>query len=319
MSRHGEDEQGGPLSERINRNLAGMSRAERIVAEYLRDHARHAIFATAEQIGSATQTSDATVVRTAKSLGFSGLLDLRQSLAAEVVVETSGPHHLRHDAEVPGEGGESVVARVFAEATERLTATWRLIDEDEFEAAVDLLDGAREVFCFGLGGSGLVARYLSMRLTRMGRRARASWATGFQLADDLLGLAEGDLVVLYIPSRIIGEIEVLLDHAASVGARVLLISSSLGALFGERVDVALTASHSVRNFTGEMLSAEVLTDALLLQLASRDEERATRSSELLTSLRSELAHGDERSTGPRRSRSANPAKGRGGRRRGATS
>jgi hypothetical protein len=51
-----------------------------------------------------------------------------------------------------------------------------------------------------------------------------------------------------------------------------------------------------------MLSAEVLTDALLLQLGSGDEIRATRASELLTSLRSELVQGDERSATPKRRR-----------------
>ncbi|WP_285485384.1 MurR/RpiR family transcriptional regulator [Amycolatopsis sp. NBRC 101858] len=286
------------LSARINRSLAGMSRAERIVAEYLRDHGRHAIFATAEQIGTVTKTSDATVVRTAKSLGFSGLLDLRRSLAAEVVVETS-PVLQFHDER---ESGGSAVARVFTEAAERLAATWRLVEEDDFAAAVALLDEAREVLAFGLGGSGLLARYLALRLTRMGRRARASWATGFQLADDLLGLRADDVVVLYTPARLLAEIEVVLDHAHAVGARVLLVSSSLGAQFADRVDVTLAAPQSTSNFTGEMLSAEVLTDALLLQLGSGDETRATRASELLTSLRSELVQGDERSAVPKRRR-----------------
>jgi DNA-binding MurR/RpiR family transcriptional regulator len=296
-------EQGGEdlsLGARINRNLAGMSRAERIVAEYLRDHGRYAIFATAEQIGSATKTSDATVVRTAKSLGFSGLLDLRRTLAQEVVVETSPVRQFHADADSADDG--SVVARVFTEAAERLAATWRLLGEADFAAAVDLLDGAREVLAFGLGGSGLLARYLALRLTRMGRRARASWATGFQLADDLLGLRADDVVVLYTPSRLLAEIEVVLDHAHAVGARVLLVSSSLQAQFAERVDVTLAAPQSASNFTGEMLSAEVLTDALLLQLASRDETRSTRASELLISLRSELVHHDERSTAPKRRR-----------------
>lgn len=288
------------LSARINQSLAGMSRAERIVAEYLRDHARHAIFATAEQIGGATQTSDATVVRTAKSLGFDGMLDLRRTLAAEVVVETSAVHHFQVDR--ADDDGDSAIARVFTEAAERLSSTWRLVDEDDFAAAVGLLDEAREVLAFGLGGSGLVARYLALRLTRMGRRARASWATGFQLADDLLGLRADDVVVLYTPSRLLAEIEVVLDHAHTVGARVLLVSSTLQAQFADRVDVTLTAPQSASNFTGEMLAAEVLTDALVLQLASRDEARSTRASELLTSLRSELVQGGERSAPPKRRR-----------------
>ncbi|QRP47714.1 MurR/RpiR family transcriptional regulator [Amycolatopsis sp. FDAARGOS 1241] len=283
------------LRARIARCLPKMSRAERTVAEYLRDHGRDAIFATAEQIGDATETSDATVVRTAKSLGFTGLLDLRRSLAREVVLETSPSHRVLHNAPDGVEPtGDAIVDQVFTEATERLAATWRLVRSADFTHAVDLLDGAREVLSFGLGGSGLVARYLRMRLVRMGRRARSTGATGFQLADDLIGLAPEDVVVLYVPARLLGELEVLLDHAHAVGARVILVSSSLGPLFGSQVDVVLTAPKSASNYTGEMLTAEVLTDALLLRLASRDETRATTTSELLTSLRSDLITGEGR-------------------------
>ncbi|HWD05230.1 MAG TPA: MurR/RpiR family transcriptional regulator [Amycolatopsis sp.] len=297
------------LTERITGRLAGMSRAERTVAEYLRHHARDAIFATAEQIGEATGTSDATVVRTAKTLGFTGLSDLRQHLARQVVTETSPS--LRLHARETGEAGgppKTVLARVFTEATERLAETLRLVSEEDFERAVDLLDGAREVLAFGIGPSSFLAGYLALRLGRMGRRARSSGATGFRLADDLLGLGEGDVVVLFLPSRLLGDIEVLLDRTREVGASTLLITDSLAPVFGDRVAVSLQATHSPSNFTGEMLSAEVLADALLLDLASRDKARANGASELLTTLRSRLIQGDSRDYVPRR-KSGGPRKG----------
>lgn len=300
---------GDSLTERITGRLAGMSRAERAVAEYLRHHAREAIFATAEQIGSATGTSDATVVRTAKTLGYSGLADMRQHLARQVVTETSPSIELRH-RQIGEPTGEptTVLARVFTEATERLAETWRLVSEEDFEKAVDLLAGAREVLAFGIGPSSFLAGYVALRLGRMGRRARASGATGFRLADDLLGLGEGDVVVLFLPSRLLGDIEVLLDRTREVGAHTLLITDSLAPVFGDRVAVALQATHSPSNFTGEMLSAEVLADALLLGLASRDEDHANQTSELLTTLRSRLIQGDSRDYVPRR-KSGNPRKG----------
>lgn len=297
----------GSFTERIASRLATMSRAERVVAEYLRARGRDAIFATAEQIGAATKTSDATVVRTAKTLGYSGLLELRHSLAEQAAPDSSAAHYPYRRADAgngPTGSGGGLLARVFTEATERLAETWRLIPEAEFARAVELIVDAREVLGFGIGPSGLLARYLALRLTRSGRRARASEATGFRLADDLTGLGAGDLVVLYLPSRLLGEIEVLLNHAHRVGARTLLISDSLGALFAGRVDVALPATHSSGDVTGEMLSAEVLTDALLLGVRSHDEQRTAGTAELLTALRSELIGGDSRDHVHRRDRAA---------------
>lgn len=280
------------LQDRITAHLARMSTAERKVAEYLRTNSHDAIFATAEQIASAAGTSDATVVRTARTLGYSGLLELRHSLTQQVVAATS--------VLPPDERGvgPSTLERVFTEATQRLAETLRRVPEEAFAAAVDALDGAREVLAFGVGPSEMVARYLALKLRRIGRRARATGATGFRLADDLLGLGEGDVAVLYSPSRMIAEIGIVLDHARSVGARTVLVTDSLGPVFADRVDVALPSVHVSRAITGEALTSQVLTDALILGLTARDQPTVTSRSELLTALRSELSQTGNR--GPRK-------------------
>lgn len=282
----------GSLRERITARIEGMSRAERRVAEYLRDNAEDVIFATAEQIGAASQTSDATVVRTAKTLGYSGLLELKYSLGKQVLNATKPSVRLQNRIASAGTGTGSMLAHVFGEAVERLAETRRLLDEEDYVRTVGAFADAREVLAIGFGPSEMVARYLALRLGRLGRRARATGATGFRLADDLIGLTADDLVVLYVPGRRLSEVEVALDHAAALGARTALFSDLLGRHFAGRVDFVLPAVHSPSGFTGEGLSSQVLTDALLLGLAARDRERATGTSELLTVLRRPLIHTD---------------------------
>lgn len=276
------------LQDRISGRLATMTKAERKVADYLRTHSREAIFATAEQIAAAAGTSDATVVRTARSLGYSGLLELRHSLTRQVVRDTSPvPPPSRPEERVSATG--ALLAQVFTEAAQRLADTWRLTTEPAFDTAVGALAGAREVLAFGIGPSESVAAYLALRLRRIGRRARVSGATGFRLADDLLELDRGDVVVLYSPGRLLAELEIVLDHVAAVGARAVLISDSLAPVYADRVHVSLFAVDSPTGATGEGLPAQVLTDALVLGVRAKDEARATERAELLTELRSELS------------------------------
>jgi DNA-binding MurR/RpiR family transcriptional regulator len=279
---------GDSLDDRITARLATMTRAERQVAEYLRQNSSEVIFATADQIGTASGTSDATVVRTAKTLGYSGLLELRHSLGQQVVRATNPSAQLRRRLDQPGPGAPSLLVHVFAEAAERLAETLRRTSADDFTVAVDAIAGARDVFCFGIGPSEMVADYLALRLGRIGRRARSTGATGFRLADHLLDIGPDDLVVLYSPGRLLAEIEVVLDRVETAGARAVLISDSLGPLFAGRVLVTLPASYSAAGITGEGLSSQVLTDALVLGVISHDEERATSTSALLVDLRSAL-------------------------------
>jgi DNA-binding MurR/RpiR family transcriptional regulator len=268
--------------------LAELSPAERRVAEYLRDHVLEIVFATADEIGAATDTSDATVIRTAKNLGYSGLPELKREAGKRALGGVRPSARLRSRIDKAGHETSTLLDHVFAEATERLDETRRLITEQDFVAAVELLMSAREVVSFGLGPSELSAQYLTLRLRRLGRQTRQITATGFRLADDLLGLRESDVVVLYLPGRLINDVFVVLDHARAVGAPVILFSDALLPVLADRVTLTLAAVHSGSGFTGEGLSALLLTDCLALGIATRERDHATATSELLNSLRNAL-------------------------------
>ncbi|TDD44464.1 MurR/RpiR family transcriptional regulator [Nonomuraea terrae] len=285
-----------PLREQIASKLDELPPAERRVAEYLRDHAHEIIFATSGEIGAATGTSDATVIRTAKALGYSGLPGLKREAGRQAIGGTRPSARLRSRIDKAGPEAGSLMDHVFAEATERLLETRRLITEDDFVAALDLLMGAREIVSFGLGPSEMCAHYLTLRLRRLGRQARLINSTGFRLADDLLGLQKSDVMVLYVPGRLFNDVYVLLDHAQAVGAQVLLFSDALLPVLADRVTLTLTAVHSGSGYTGEGLSSLLLTDCLVLGLATRDRDRATSTSELLNSLRTALTEPRGRTT-----------------------
>lgn len=273
---------------RVRDRLAELSPAERQVVTYLRDHAEDVLFASADQIGQVTGTSNATVIRAAKSLGYSGLPELKHELGMDVIGATRPSIRLRHRLEHAGQVPEEALGYVSAEATERVAETQRVVDAADFTKAVECIGGAHEVAAFGLGLSALSARYLTMRLVRLGRRARDISVTGFSLADELLPLAEGDTVVLYVPGRLLPECETILDHAGEVGARVVLIADSLTRPLRDRVDACLPAVHSVSGLTSECLTSMTLTDALLLAVAAREEDQAARASERLNALRERI-------------------------------
>jgi DNA-binding MurR/RpiR family transcriptional regulator len=285
---------GESLNERLAERLEELTPAERRVAEYLARNLHGIIFATAGEIGAATDTSDATVVRTAKTLGYSGLPELKRAVGQEVGMATKPSVQLRRRIEQSGTDTATLLDHVFTEAAERMTETRRLIDEKDFVTAVDALVEAREVVGYGVGPSGVAVNFLTLRLTRLGRQARTIAATGFRLADELLPLKADDVIVLYAPGRLLSDMDALLQHAESVGARTILISDALGDLLADRVHVTLPALDSPSGFTQEGLSSMVVTDALMLGVASRDAARSTAASELLTSLRKTVSPRDSK-------------------------
>lgn len=285
------------LAERIGQRIGALSPAERRVAEYLWKHPGMIVLSTAAELAEQTDTSDATVVRTVKALGYSGLPELKRAVGHQVVSDTPATR-LRHEVEQAGSDTAALLDELLAECVDRLTETRRLVAEPAFARAVELIAEADEVIGYGLGLSELPMRYLAMRLRRLGRRARSSAATGFRLADDLLPLGPGHLVVLNAPERLLPDLRTLVRHARGAGAKVLLLTDRLGATLDSQVDVTLPAVQSPSRLSAEGLSAAYVLDCLLLALAKRNPASAAEHSELLASLRGRLVPGDQRSRRP---------------------
>ncbi|HEY3466739.1 MAG TPA: MurR/RpiR family transcriptional regulator [Amycolatopsis sp.] len=284
----------GPLAERIGQRIGSLSAAERRVAEYLWKHPGMIVLSTAGELGALSGTSDATVVRTVKSLGYSGLPELKRAVGEQVVSDTPATK-LRHRVEQAGDDSGSQLDQLLAESIDRLTETRRMLAEPAFTAAVELLAGAREVVGYGLGVSELPMRYLATRLRRLGRRARSTSATGFRLADELLTVEAGDVLVLNAPLRLLPEMTTAARHARAAGAGVLLLTDSLGATLDSLVDVTLPAVRSGTGLTQEGLTTTFVLDCLLLAVAKRDPGAMSANTELLADLRDRLAPRDLRS------------------------
>ncbi|WJV46929.1 MurR/RpiR family transcriptional regulator [Streptomyces flavofungini] len=266
-----------------------LSASERAVAQYLAGApAESLLFASAQELGSASGTSNATVVRALQRLGYAGLPALKRDLTADFTSSVAPEVRLAQRIAHVGRDLGGIWDEVFDEAQDRIGHARRLTSDEALRTAVGALAEAGEIHCFGVAASELAARHLALALGRIGRRARHVGATGFTLADDLLALRRGDAVVIFQPGRALPELAVLIDRARAVGARVVLVTDELAETYGATVDAVLTAPHTPTGITTEALTALVVADVLLLALTTLDEARAVDTSHQLTALREQL-------------------------------
>src|SRR5436190_18649422 len=91
-----------PLADRLAARQEALAPAERRVAEYLLAAGPEVTLLSAAEIAARTGTSDATVVRAAKALGYGSLHELRRALAAP---NPSLADRLRRTLDETAEGG----------------------------------------------------------------------------------------------------------------------------------------------------------------------------------------------------------------------
>ena len=277
------------LDERLAARGNALSPTERRVASFFAAHPEEAAFLSAADIAAKLDTSDATVVRSAQALGYAGLPELKRELVDALRVRATPASRLSTTLDDFGSGPAEVLDHVLMQQIGLLEEARRTLRREDFATAVDLLATARRVVIHGNGPQEGIARYCALRLARFGRSAVALTHTGRRFADELLGMTADDVVLLLTYGEVDFEVELLLEHAASLGARVLLLTDRLGAAYASKVAVTLSAR---RARTGEWSTAAttlVLLDALLFGLAARDRPRTMEALEMLKDLRGRIA------------------------------
>ncbi len=274
-----------PAAGRLAAGLGGLAPAQRKVARFFTEHAAQLGFFSAAEIAARLGTSDATVVRTAQTLGYRGLADLKRALLDDPPPPEPTPSArlgatLRH-ATTPAD----VLDHVLDTHQGALEAARKNLAE-RFPAAVALLAAAERIVVSGTGPSAAVAQYAAVLLGRVGRPAATITATGVSMADQAMEMRRGDALLLLAYTRLHTHAAVLLGLAQHRRIPVLLVTDVLADVDG--VDLVLTCP---RGLPGEQSSHAVtllLLEAIVVALAAAERSRATTALRELNRLRGEL-------------------------------
>ena len=213
-------------ADRVAARGAALAPAERRVAEQLVDLGPEATLLSAAALAEQLGTSDATVVRTAKALGYRGLAELRRALAT---YGDNPPLRERLRRTLEQAPGDEIFTTAIHNHFVALESLSRNVTPEAFRAAVAILAGSNRVVWRGVGPSAHLAEYGQLITQRIGKPSCALVHTGTSFADELLMLAPNDAIVVFAYGRLQSHVRVLLDQAQSLDVPVVLVTDTLDA------------------------------------------------------------------------------------------
>ncbi len=273
-------------AERVAERGAELAPAERRVAELLLDLGPEATLLSAAALAEQLGTSDATVVRTAKSLGYSGLAALRRALAAYGDNPPLGERLRRTLEQTPGDELFASAIRNHLSALDNLS---RNVSPEAFQAAVAVLADRDRIVWRGVGPSAHLAAYGQLITQRIGKPSIALVHTGTSFADELLTLAPTDAIVVFAYGRLQAHVRVLLEHAATLDAPVVLVTDTLGRKLGTGVTTTLQSGRGAPGLFASHGTTLVVIEALVLAIAATNQVESEASLTKLNELRAALA------------------------------
>ncbi len=126
---------------------------EKKVADYIMANGQRVIYQSITDLGAITETSDATIIRFCRLLGYSGYQELKIALARELVAPSK---HIHEDIN-PSDDLGTAVRKAFQANMQAIGDTLGILDIEALAEAVDAILSSRQIIIYGIGVSGLTA------------------------------------------------------------------------------------------------------------------------------------------------------------------
>ncbi|MGP4110174.1 MurR/RpiR family transcriptional regulator [Streptomyces sp. 4N509B] len=268
----------GALAAKVRTMAPSMTRSMQRVAETVAGDPAGCAALTVTGLAERTGTSEATVVRTARLLGYPGYRDLRLALAGLAAQQASGAAPaVTADISVD-DPLRDVVAKLAQDERQTLADTAAALDLAQLEAAVLALASARRIDVYGVGASSLVAQDFAQKLLRIGLVAHAH--TDPHLAvTNAVQMRSGDVAVAVTHSgRTVDVIEPL-QVAFDQGATTVAITGRPDGEVTQYADHVLTTSTARESelrpaAMSSRTSQLLVVDCLFIGVAQRTYETA---------------------------------------------
>ncbi|WP_327236040.1 MurR/RpiR family transcriptional regulator [Streptomyces sp. NBC_01317] len=161
------------LAAKVRTLAPSMTRSMQLVAEAVAGDPAGCAALTVTGLAELTGTSEATVVRTARLLGYPGYRDLRLALAGLAAQQQSGRAPAVTADIAVDDPLADVVAKLAYDEQQTLADTAAALDTVQLGAVVTAAAAARRIDIYGVGASALVGMDLAQKLSRIGVIAQA--------------------------------------------------------------------------------------------------------------------------------------------------
>jgi len=255
-----------------------MTPVERRVADYVLENAEEIPHLSIKNLALASGTSDASVLRFCKTLGYSGYRSFIVNLSASLGSMDEEQKNDYVDIQ-PGDDLSVIITNISRNNVKSIEDTMSVIDRDEIRRAVEALRKCQRIVFFGMTASGLVAMDAVQKFSRINKICHA-YTDGHSMLTAATLLGRNDLAVFISNSGSTAEILDALDIVKKTGARTIAITRYNKSELANKCDIVLSISTpelSIRSGAmGSRIAMLTIVDILFAGVASAEYSKVKR-------------------------------------------
>lgn len=235
-----------------------LTKSEQKIADYILQNPTEVIHMTIAELSELSHSSEITIFRFCKKLGFSGLQSLKMALASDIFSPLESVSH-----EVSStDSAEIITNKIFGAIGEALQDTLKITDFKQLELAINAFTLANKIEVYGYGGSAVIAADVEHRFMRFGVPIRAYSDPHMQVASAAL-LKKGDLVLAISHAGASVDLLKSLELARKNQATVVVITSYIKSPITKLADICLNGIAKETLYRSEAMASRIIHLAII--------------------------------------------------------
>ena len=228
---------------------AKLTKTSRLIGEYMLDHETDACFMTSTEIAAELDVSEASVIRFARALGYSGYMDFQKSLRKS---HTERLGRISSAVAVPYErlqasmahNDENYIQEFLMNTETNITSVVRNNPKETFDAAIELL------------------RHQVTDVI-------PTWESSVNVIDHMCDIGSEDCVILFSFPRYSEMDHQAMQLAEDAGASIIVITDRPSAPLAQYATVLLTVDVDTNTFFNSYVGVQLVMEILSAGLSRR--------------------------------------------------
>ena len=258
----------------IQNRMSDFSKSQKLISNYILENYDKAAYMTASKLGATVKVSESTVVRYAIELGFDGYPEFQHSLQEIVRTKLTSFQRMEVTNNLIGDG--DALTKVLLSDIDKIKRTVEDIDHEAFEAAVNSIVGAKNIYIIGIGSASVLASALNINLRMIFDNVRfivASSAT--EIYEQIISIGKGDVMVAISFPRYSKKVVSAVNLAKKSGADVIALTDSAASPIASLADQNLFARSDMASFADSLVAPLSVINALVVEVSRRKQDELT--------------------------------------------
>ncbi len=255
----------------LSDNMSGYSKGQKKIASYVINHYDKAAYLTASRLGSEVGVSESTVVRFVIELGYEGYPEFQKSL--QEIIRTRLTAIQRVEVANSRIGDGDVFKSVLLSDIDKIKRTLESTDPEAFNAAVERIISAKNIYIIGVRSSSSLAGFLNYNFRMMFDNVKFVQTTsGSEMFEQIMNIGEGDVMIAISFPRYSKRIIHAVEYAQNAGANVISITDSVESPIAVHASQLLVAQSDMVSFVDSLVAPLSVINALIVAVSRVKQE-----------------------------------------------